>query len=74
MDDDVRLVMPFVDLQTENARLRAALAFYADPKHWEAVEVEKITDVLSSWVSGPAVDGGARARAALTDGPEEATE
>ena len=45
--------------------LQAALAFYADPKNWEAVEVEKITDVLSSWVSGPAVDGGERARKAL---------
>lgn len=50
-------------------RYRAALEFYADPKHWESVEIEKITDVLSSWASGPAVDGGARARAALIDGP-----
>lgn len=52
----------------EAARWKEALEFYADPKHWESIEVEKISDVVSSWVSGAAVDGGARARAALGDG------
>ena len=59
--------MPFVDLQAENQRLREALEFYADPANWEAVEVEKFSDVLSSWASGSAVDGGERARKALEE-------
>lgn len=55
-----------IDYVPEYVRnLEAALAFYADPVNWESVEIEKISDVLSSWTSGPAVDGGERARRAL---------
>lgn len=50
------------------ARLRAALEFYADPKHWESVLIEDYGDGHQTWESGPALDGGASARAALTDG------
>jgi len=51
-------------------RWRKALEFYADPKHWESVMVDDHGNGYQTWESGAAVDGGARARAALIDGPE----
>ena len=67
--DAAKLEARVRELEAENQGLRAALAFYADPAHWQeghkyrdADDVTIFTDADSSSAES---DGGVRARHAL---------
>lgn len=65
-----RLIAALRASREEVGRLRATLDFYADPANWQATCIAAAgpdgpNPGASEWESGPAIDGGYRARVAL---------
>lgn len=63
-DAVLRLIADLRASRAEVERLRAGLDFYADPENWEAKFRSRAPGV-EVFDSGPAVDGGDKARRAL---------